>query len=159
GAALGECTRLAAELEKSELDETLRYERGRLLERQGSLLEARDAYLDGAARHPYPQGVLWDDALVPAASCEERLGRPLAAIALLERMLAERESSWKIASYDRAHYAEARFHVAEIFRDRLHDPERARSEFRRVYSEHTTSRLRDDALWQEALLARESSDP
>jgi tetratricopeptide (TPR) repeat protein len=158
GAALEEASRLLRGLETTELDETLRYERGRLLERSESFREARDAFLETAARHPYPKGALWDDALARASRCEEHLGRPLAAIALLERLLAERESSWKIASYDRAGYAQARFHVAEIYRDTLDDPERARREFRRVYAEHPTSVLRDDALWQEALVARALGD-
>jgi len=159
GAALEVATRLVGELGTSELDETLRYERARLLERTGSLEEARDAYVETATRHPYPEGALWDDALARAASVEEALGRPRAAIALYERMLAEREPSSGLGSYERARYAEARFRIAEIFRDRLGDPLRARREFRRVYGEHTTSLLRDDALWQEALVALGTGDP
>ena len=157
--ALETATRLVAELATSDLDETLRYERARLLERLGSLTEARDAYVETATRHPYPEGALWDDALARAASVEEALGRPRAAIALYERMLAEREPSSGLGSYERARYAEARFRIAEIFRDVLGDPSRARREFRRVYGEHTTSLLRDDALWQEALVALGTGDP
>jgi tetratricopeptide (TPR) repeat protein len=157
-AAVEACTRLLVELDATELDETLRYERARLLERTGALDRARDAYLDTATRHPYPQGALWDDALARAASCEERLGHALSAVELLGRMLREREASTGLASYDRARYAEARFRIAEIFRDHLSDPARARREFRRVYDEHPKSLLRDDALWQEALLARSMGD-
>ena len=158
-AAVSACTELLAGLEGSELDETLRYERARLWERAGSLEAARDAFLDTATRHPYPQGALWDDALARAADLEERLGRPLGAIGILERMLAEREPSTGLGSYERARYAEARFRIAEIHRDRLGDPLRARREFRRVYEEHSTSLLRDDALWQEALVSVRSADP
>jgi len=157
-AALEACHRLMGELEASELDETLRYERARLYEQAGSLAEARDAYVDTATRHPYPEGALWDDALSRAASLEDRLDHPRAAIRLFERMLEEREPSSGLGSYERARYAEARFRIAEIFRDRLADPLRARREFRRVYVEHTTSLLRDDALWQEALLSRQAGD-
>jgi tetratricopeptide (TPR) repeat protein len=159
GAALEASERLLAELGASELDEPLRYERARLLERSGEPALARDAYVEVATRHPYPAGALWDDALARAAGLEVRLGRPLEAIALLERMLAEREGSTGIGSYERARYDQARFRIAEIFRDELRDPGRARREFRRVYAEHTTSLLRDDALWQEALLSVKSGDP
>ncbi|HVR18671.1 MAG TPA: tetratricopeptide repeat protein [Polyangiaceae bacterium] len=158
-AALDECTRLAADLGTSELDETLRYERARLLERAGSLGPARDAYIETATRHPYPEGALWDDALARAAELELRLERPLHAIALLERMLAEREPSTGLGSYERGRYAEARFRIAEIYRDRLADPRRARAEFRRVYEEHPTSLLRDDALWHEALVSLDDREP
>jgi tetratricopeptide (TPR) repeat protein len=158
-AAVSACRELLAELEGSELDETLRYERARLWERAGSLEMARGAYLDTAARHPYPHGALWDDALARAADLEERLGRPLGAIRILERMLVEREPSTGLGSYERTRYAEARFRIAEIHRDRLGDPSRARREFRRVYEEHSTSLLRDDALWQEALVSVGSADP
>jgi tetratricopeptide (TPR) repeat protein len=158
GAALEAATRLVAELGTSELDETLRYERARLLERLGLLAEARDAYVETATRHPYPEGALWDDALARAAGVEVALGRPRAAITLYERMLAEREPSSGLGSYERARYAEARFRIAEIFRDGLGNAPRARREFRRVYAEHTTSLLRDDALWQEALLALGTGD-
>jgi tetratricopeptide (TPR) repeat protein len=157
-AAILACTELLAELEKSELDEALRYERARLWEREGSLEKARDGYLDGATRHPYPKGALWDDALARAAELEERLGQPLAAIRILERMLAEREPSTGVGSYERARYAAARFRIAELHRDRLADPGGARREFRRVYEEHPTSLLRDDALWQEALVSVRSGD-
>jgi tetratricopeptide (TPR) repeat protein len=157
-AAIEVAERLLAELGSSELDETLRYERARLLERLGSLSRARDAYLETATRHPYPEGALWDDALTRAARLEEALGRPREAIALYERLLAERESSSGLGSYERARYAEARFRIAEIHRDRLSDPSGARREFRRVYDEHSTSLLRDDALWQEALVSLEAGD-
>jgi hypothetical protein len=74
-------------------------------------------------------------------------------------LLAEREAATGLGSYERARYAEARFRIAEIQRDRLGDPSRARREFRRVFTDHPTSRLRDDALWQEALTAGRNADP
>ena len=54
---------------------------------------AGDAYLETARRHPYPEGALWDDALFRAALCEEKVGRPRQAIAVLESMLTEREEA------------------------------------------------------------------
>jgi hypothetical protein len=48
--------------------------------------------------------------------------------------------------------------VAELYRDEIKDPEAARRAFHSVFVNYPTSTLRDDALWQEALLARSSSD-
>lgn len=48
--------------------------------------------------------------------------------------------------------------IAELYRDKLHDHAAARREFHKLYVEHTTSVLRDDALWAEAQLAREDGD-
>jgi hypothetical protein len=45
-----------------------------------------------------------------------------------------------------------------IYRDKLKDHAAARRELRKVYADHTTSILRDDALWAEALLLRDDRD-
>jgi Tetratricopeptide repeat len=73
-------------------------------------------------------------------------------------MLAEQESASIVGSYQRGRYAEAQFKIAEIYRDVLHEPARARAELRKVWQNHPTSRLVDDALFQEALLARSAGD-
>jgi tetratricopeptide (TPR) repeat protein len=156
--ALARATDLVPEFAPTELDEPLRYQRARLLERSGELALARQAYLECAARHPYPRGALWDDALFAAARCAERLGDARGARATLERLLSEREEARGLGSYERARYAEARFHLGELHRDAFGDPTRARREFRRVFDEHPTSLLRDDALFQEALVARAQGD-
>jgi TolA-binding protein len=156
--ALAEAGRLLPQFVESELDEAVRYERARLLERSGDLAAARLAYLECAERHPYPGGLLWDDALFAAAKCAERSGDPRTAAATLERLLAEREVSLGLGSYERARYADARFHLGELYRDAFADPARARREFRRVFADHPTSLLRDDTLFQEALVARAQGD-
>jgi hypothetical protein len=48
--------------------------------------------------------------------------------------------------------------IATLYRDRLHDRERAKDAFHRLYCDFTTSNLRDDALWEEASLWREEGD-
>jgi hypothetical protein len=158
-AALARCQALLRELSATELDETLGYECAARSERLNDLEAARLGYLRTAERHPYPRGALWDDALTGAARCEERLGRPLAAVAVLERLLAERERSLGVGSYERARYAEARFHVAELYRDALRDEARARVEFHRVAREHETSLLGDDALFEAARLEARAGEP
>ena len=153
-AVLDYIDRVEPALDHGDLAEQLLYERGRRLEALGSLTAARDAYLVVADRFPYPHGAYWDDALFHGADCELRLGRPERAVQLLERMLAAREASHLSGSYERPRFADAAYRVAELYRDQLHDPESARRAFHGVFVGYPNSTLRDDALWQEALLAR-----
>jgi hypothetical protein len=145
-------------LAQSELAETIGYQRARELDEAGKNAEARDAYLACAASFPYPGGAYWDDALFRAAEKELALAAPRKAIQHLERMLVEQESAVVTGSYERGRYAEAQLKIAEIYRDELQDAARARSELRKVWQKHGTSRLVDDALFQEALLARSAGD-
>lgn len=142
----------------SELGETLAYRRARELTDMGRVADARDAYLACAARFPYPGGSYWDDALFRAAQAELALGAPERALQHLERMLAQQEGASITGSYQRGRYAEAQLEIAKIYRDFLRDPARARLELRKVWERHRTSRLVDDALFQEALLARQAGD-
>ena len=142
----------------TELGEALAYRRARELDDAGRVAEARDAYLDCATRFPYPKGAYWDDALFHAAEKELSLASPDRALADLRRMLAEQESASVNGSYQRGRYAEAQLKIAEIYRDALHDPLQARRELRKVWENHPTSRVVDDALFQEALLARSAGD-
>jgi len=148
----------ANELAETELGETIAYRRARELDRAERTAEARDAYLACAARFPYPTGAYWDDALFRAAEKELALAAPQRAIEHLQRMLAEQESAVMTGSYERGRYAEAQLKIAEIYRDVLKDPLRARRELRKVWERHRTSRLVDDALFQEALVARGAGD-
>ncbi len=148
----------SATLGATELGESLAYGRAREFDLLGRTAEARDAYLACAARFPYPRGAYWDDALFRAAEKELALGAPEKAIELLQRMLAKQESAFMTGSYQRGRYAEAQLKIAAVFRDVLHDPARARRELRKVWDNHPTSRLVDDALFQEALLAKSAGD-
>jgi tetratricopeptide (TPR) repeat protein len=141
--------------EKGDLGEKLDYTKAKLLYQNDQLEAAKGAFLRLASEYPYPTGGYWDDALWYAADIERRSQAPEAALALLHRMLSEREPAHFQGSYQRPRYAEAQFRIAEIYRDDLKDPIRAQSAFRRVFSDHPTSLLRDDALWQEARLAHQ----
>lgn len=142
----------------SELAETIAYRRARELSELGRHAEARDAYLQCAERFPYPGGAYWDDALYRAAEAELVLGEPQRALSHLTRLLREQEGASITGSYQRGRYAEAQLKIAEIHRDILHDAARARRELRKVWERHPTSRLVDDALFQEALLAHRAGD-
>lgn len=144
--------------EATELGEHAAYTRARLLHESGDDEQARRAYLEVASDYPYPQGAYWDDALWYAADLERKRGRPRRAIQLLNSLLAEAETAHFQGSYTRTRYPAAQFRIAEIHRDDLDSKAAARKHFRKVFSDYPTSLLRDDALWQEALVAHASDD-
>jgi tetratricopeptide (TPR) repeat protein len=150
--------RVAPSLEATELGQHAHYAYAESLERDGQLGAARSRYVLVAQKYPYPRGALWDDALFHAAELDAKLGDPRAAIARLEEMLGHRETAYMSGSYERGRYAEARFKIAELYRDVLDDPTSARKNFEKLFSDHGTSRLRDDAAWNAALLALRSGD-
>jgi len=150
--------RLARSVRRSELEERVLYARAKLLDKAGRRHEAHAQYLMVADRFAYPRGSLWDDSLFNASRLADAMGQPRTALAHLERMLAEQEPSHLAGIYERPRYAEARWRIAELYRDRLHDPGRARRAFHQVFTEHETTLLRDDALFNEALLARQMGD-
>lgn len=145
-------------LERTSLGERLHHAYAESLERSGNLEGARVRFLLMAERYPYPRGAFWDDALFRAADIEARQGDPAGAIRLLERMLSEREVSYVEGSYEKGRYAESQFRIAELYRDAMGDAVRARQAFERLWSAHRSSRLRDDAGWNAALLARAAGD-
>lgn len=157
-AVLDYIQRVEPELGRTELAEQILYERARRLETLGATDDAALAYVALADRFPYPYGAYWDDALLRGAELEQRAGRPERAIALLERMVHARETSRMSGSYERAHFADAAYRLAELYRDARHDADAARRAFRGVFIDYPTSTLRDDALWQEAKLARGISE-
>lgn len=142
----------------TELDETVRYLLAGRLEAASELPRARNGYVACAERHPYPKGSLFDDALWHASLLDEKLGRPDEAIRDLRRMLAVREDSTFAGSYERPRFSPAQFRIAVLYRDKVGDHAAARREFHRLYADHATSLLRDDALWEEAKLAQGDGD-
>lgn len=152
-------TKAVQKLAGSELAEEATYRLAHTLRDEGDLRGARDLFVDGAKRYPYPRGSLADNNWWNAAELDVELGEPRLAIEHLEALLAPREvATLHQGSYERPLYSPARMKIAEIYRDQLKDDRKARESFHRVYSEHTTSILRDDALWSEALLARKDRD-
>lgn len=113
------------------------------------------AYVALADRYPYPRGPYWDDALFAAANVENDEGRPAEAISLLRRLVAEREVSDVIGSYQRPKLTPAMMLIAKIQADKLHDRAAARATLHDLYKTYVTSSERDDALWLEAKLFRD----
>jgi TolA-binding protein len=118
----------------------------------GQTAEARDAFVAVADRWRYPFGALWDDALWCASELDEKLGRYPEAIADLERMLKERETTTLMGSYIRPRMSPALLRIGALYAGRLHDHAKAREAFHRLYTDFTTSPLRPAALWREARL-------
>lgn len=157
-AALAHLEQIAPRVKGTKVEEKVLYERARHLDVLGRTAEAHDAYLKVAAKFPYPFGGFNDDALYRAAEMEEKLGRPKDAIATLERLLAQREVSDLVGSYERPRYLPAILRIAQIYEENLGDRARARSTLHRIYTDFKTSTMRDDALWREAELWRKDGD-
>ena len=155
--ALAHLDRLAPRVKGTGVEEKVAYERARHLDTLGRTEQARDAYLDTAARFPYPTGSFNDNALFRAAEMEEKLGQPQEAIALLERLLAQREVSGFVGTYERPQYRPAMLKIVDLH-EKAGDRASARAALHRVYTELTTSTVRDDALWREAALWRQDGD-
>jgi tetratricopeptide (TPR) repeat protein len=150
--------RVIPTLESTELGQYAHYAYAESLERDGRLDAALARYLLVARKYPYPQGALWDDALFRAADLEAKAGQASAAIAHLEEMLGRRETAYMSGSYERGRYAQARYRIAELYRDAMRDRANARRHFELLFTDHKTSRLRDDAAWSAAVLAVQSGD-
>lgn len=145
-------------MQSTELGERLAYERAARLEALGETQAARDAFVACSERWSYPLGALFDDALWRASLLDEKLGRIDRAIGDLRAMLRFREVSTMTGSYERPRFSPAQMRLAVLYRDGLHDHASARRELHRLYTDHTRSVLRDDALWEEAKLAKEDGD-
>jgi tetratricopeptide (TPR) repeat protein len=156
--ALTYLDQMAPTLAETSLAESVLYQRARYQEMAGDTRSARDSYLAVAHAFPYPYGAYWDDSLYHAAQLEVALGHPRPAIAHLESMLSKRESTPAHGSLERPRFGPARLLMAEIYRDELRDPVAARRTFLVLADEHPTSPLRDDALWEAALLAQQAND-
>ncbi|MGH7439169.1 MAG: tetratricopeptide repeat protein, partial [Polyangiaceae bacterium] len=120
------------------------------IENRGDDDAALAAYLRIADRWPYPFGAFWDDSLWRASLLDEKLGRPRAAVDDLERMVRERETTNIVGTYERAKYVPAMLRIGALWQGPLHDPEKAREAYHRLYAQFANSTSRDDALWLEA---------
>jgi tetratricopeptide (TPR) repeat protein len=157
-AGLEELRLLERDLAATELAPLVAFATAEHVEALGDEPAARDAYLRIADRWPYPFGPFFDDALWRASLIDERLGRFEGAIDDLERMVAVRETTTLIGTYERPKYVPAMLRIGALWRDRMHDRARAREAFHRLYADFAHSTARDDALWLEAALWREDGD-
>ncbi len=146
---------LEGDLRGTELEPLLAYLEAEHTERLGDTAGARAAYVAIADRWPYPFGAFFDDALWRASLLDEKLGQYADAVADLQRMLYQRETTIMVGSYERARYVPAILRIGALYRDRLHDRARARDAFHHLYADFAHSTSRDRGLWLEAALWRE----
>jgi tetratricopeptide (TPR) repeat protein len=157
-AGLDELAALDRDLGKTELAELVAYLTAEHLETLGDTKGARDAYAGMADRWPYPYGAFFDGALWKASLLDEQLGQPRAAVDDLEKMVAVRETTSLMGSYERKHYVPAMLRIGALYRDKLGDHVKARDTFHRLYTDFAHSTMRDDALWLEASLWKQDGD-
>ncbi len=158
-AGLDELAALEHDLAKTDLAELVAYLSAEHLETLGDTQAARDAYVHMADKWPYPYGAFFDGALWKASLLDEQLGQPRAAVDDLERMVAVRETTTLMGSYERKHYVPAMLRIGALYRDELGDHAKARETFHRLYTDFAHSTMRDDALWLEASLWKQDGDP
>jgi hypothetical protein len=156
--AAAELAGLARDLETTELVELVTFLSAEHVEAGGDATAARDAYLRIADRWPYPYGAFFDDALWHASALDEKLGRAQAAADDLERLVAERETTTILGSYERARYVPSMLRLGELYAGPLHDRAKAKATYHRLYTDYAHSSKRDAALWHEAALWREDGD-
>jgi tetratricopeptide (TPR) repeat protein len=137
---------------RTELEATLRFERARRLERAGQVAQAVEAY-EALLAIPYPGNARWDDGGLDYARLLVAQGRPRDAVRVIDRVLAVREVPVLTGgSYERPHFADLALLRARVLRDDVRDWAAAADAFHFVYERFRTSRLRDDALLEEAEL-------
>lgn len=136
----------------TELEQLLLYERTKRLEKTGDREATIAALVSLANQFPYPKGAYRDDALFHASELEEALGRPAQAVTHLERLLADRESSSMMGTYERPKFSKAMKRLADLYEFVIRDRAKAREALHRLYAEFPTSIERDDALYRESAL-------
>lgn len=136
----------------TDLEQRFAYEHAKRVEASGNAVQARREYAAIADRWPYPKGVHFDEVLVRSAQIEKAAGRPREAIALLQRLLHQRETAEVMGTYEKTAYAEAQLEIARLYQGPLADPVAARAAYHAAYAHFPTSTTRDDALWRESQL-------
>ena len=145
-------------LRKSELGQNIAYSLAEAHFRKGNIDRAYAQYVSVANEWPYPFGAFFDDSLYKAAQIDFGRKEFERAIVLLERLLAEHETSSLMGSYHRPRMNVAALQVARIYEEKLDKRDKARNAYGRIYSQFTTGSLRDDALWQQSRLYRADGD-
>lgn len=140
------------------VEEQLAYEHARHLALAGRTDEAYAALIQVAETWPYPYGGYLDDALFEAGELMAARGRTGEAIALFERLLAMRETSVTLGTYERPKFAPALLRIADLQEHALHDRTKARASLHRFFEDFPSSRQRDDALYREAVLWSDDGD-
>ncbi len=142
--------RLANDRSLRSLQDAVLMYRAQRLERSGDLPSAIAGYRQLLDTVAYPYNTHWDDGGLALVRLLQATGDPRGAVEVADRVLAVREVSYGNGDYEAPHFGDIAMLRARIYRDDLHNPPAAVRAFHFVYSSFVSSRLRDDALWDEA---------
>jgi len=115
--------------------------------------------------HPYPEGGLWDDALLRLAEMDVEDGEYERAIEYLRILTNRAENTHLLIIPNQAgsttlpSMAEAQLRIARIYRDDLQDYDKADDEFEAVEDDFPRSNLRDDAAYERGVMWLEHGEP
>jgi TolA-binding protein len=134
----------------SVLGDNFLYERAHILWRQGELGAARDGFEVMIERHPFSG--LRHEARWKIARLEMAQGDSERALYYLRVLAEDRDDSWQVGIYESDLADDARFWRGLLMARALDRPEGALGEFSVFLRDFPTSRLRDDARWNLAVL-------
>lgn len=130
----------------------------RRLQAAGRTDEAIVVWRRMLAEVPYPTNRHWDDGTLSLARALSDAHDPRGAIAVIERSLSVRERSYSNGSYEAPHFADCAMLRANLLRDPVGDLRAAAAAFHAIYTDYPVSRLRDDALREEAVTRQQQGD-
>ena len=102
--------------------------------------------------HPYPEGHYWDEAILRLAEIHLERAEPERAIAVLELLVGEVETTTIIGSYIRSTMPKALLWIGKIQRDELGDVRAADRTFKKFPRRFPRSTLNDDALYERGVM-------
>ena len=135
---------------KSELADNALYEAGRVYferETDEDDLKAAELYQKVLDRWDFSTSSLWDDALWDMSLIHHRHRRYAQEVDLLERLLATREFTSWIGSYEHFNYKHAHFRLGRVHYENLRDYAGAARWFGSFAAAFPMTRMEDDALW------------
>jgi len=146
--AVAFCTRLQADLGSTTLGDDLLREKANFHILLGDRASARVALEEIVHRYPYPYGQRWDDAITTLAEMDVEDGEPESAVERLTLLVRHNEQTNLIGTYSLPSMSAAQMRIGQIYRDEIHDYEKAEDAFEDLQRKFPRSTLRDDALFE-----------
>lgn len=144
------CRTMYRERPDSALADNLIYEAARVFYERATPEGDRKAarlYRKILERWGFSTSPVWDDAIWELSLVHHRAGRYLDEIDLLRKLLATREFTTWIGSYEITNYKHALMRIGRVYFEDLRDYAAAVAVFRDFPGRFPLSRYKDDALW------------